>query len=102
MDLPYSWIIKSFVSSGLLYLYYLLCLRNRKFHSYNRFYLLATLIFSILLAFIQFHFYSIGKVQGNKLTNFIIQISSNNAEKTNYPFTTNSLLILGYAVISLI
>ena len=44
---------KIIASSGILYGYYKLFLQNRRFHRYNRFYLMAVLLFSVLLPFIE-------------------------------------------------
>ncbi|MFN4315953.1 MAG: N-acetylmuramoyl-L-alanine amidase [Chitinophagaceae bacterium] len=46
-----------FVASGLLYGYYHFVLRNREFHQYNRFYLLAAAIISLLIPFLQIPVY---------------------------------------------
>ncbi len=48
-----SYLGKMVLCSGILLGYYWLFLRNRRFHHYNRFYLLATLVFSIVLPFIK-------------------------------------------------
>jgi hypothetical protein len=45
--LPY--IVKSVLVSGVLTAYYLIVLRNRRFHNYNRVYLLSVLVLSLLL-----------------------------------------------------
>jgi len=45
-------IIKLIISCGLLYGYYHLFLRNKRFHHYNRFYLLAITLFSLIIPFI--------------------------------------------------
>ena len=42
-------LIQVIVCSGIFYGYYHLALRNRKFHLYNRYYLLATVILSIVI-----------------------------------------------------
>lgn len=46
------YLLKVSACSGLLYGYYYLALRNRVFHQYNRFYLLAAVLLSILLPFV--------------------------------------------------
>jgi bacteriorhodopsin len=46
------YITKVFIASGILFGYYWLFLRNKKFHHYNRFYLLAALIIPIVISFI--------------------------------------------------
>ncbi|HTL08915.1 MAG TPA: N-acetylmuramoyl-L-alanine amidase [Chitinophagaceae bacterium] len=45
-------ITKIILCSGLLYAYYHFFLRNRRFHTYNRFYLLGALLISLLLPFL--------------------------------------------------
>src|SRR6185295_7755257 len=44
---------KVMLCSGILLGYYWLFLRNRRYHHYNRFYLQATLLLSILLPFLR-------------------------------------------------
>jgi len=44
-----SYFIKTVLCSGTLLAYYWLFLRNQRFHQYNRFYLLATLVLSLAL-----------------------------------------------------
>lgn len=46
------YLLKAIITSGILYGYYLIALRNKVFHSWNRFYLLATIGLSILLPLI--------------------------------------------------
>jgi beta-lactamase regulating signal transducer with metallopeptidase domain len=45
--------LKVFLYSGILFGYYYLFLRNRRFHHYNRYFLLATLVLSVVLPFIK-------------------------------------------------
>ncbi|MDP4262094.1 MAG: N-acetylmuramoyl-L-alanine amidase [Bacteroidota bacterium] len=45
------------VASGILYSYYYLALRNKKFHQYNRFYILSAVIISILIPFLNIPVY---------------------------------------------
>ncbi|MBC6491125.1 TonB family protein [Flavihumibacter stibioxidans] len=45
-------LIKILISSALLFGYYWLFLRNKRFHQYNRYYLLATVVISLVLPFI--------------------------------------------------
>ena len=49
-----AYIIKMLLCSGIMYLYYLLFLRDKKFHRYNRFYLLAIVVLSFLIPLISF------------------------------------------------
>lgn len=43
------YLLKVILVSGLLYAYYLIALRNKKFHRYNRFYLLLTVLLSLII-----------------------------------------------------
>ncbi len=49
-----EFIIKSFLSSGLLYAVYVILLEREKMHHFNRFYLLFSLVFSLLIPFASF------------------------------------------------
>lgn len=56
MQLLFSYIIKVVLISAILYGYYLVALRNKKFHQYNRFYLLMAAILPILLPLVSLAF----------------------------------------------
>jgi N-acetylmuramoyl-L-alanine amidase len=51
------YLAKVIICSSILLCYYWLALRNKAFHHYNRFYLLATVMLSILLPFVQINFW---------------------------------------------
>ena len=53
MDTLVSYLIRSVLVSGLMLGYYQLALRNRRSHSFNRTWLLTTLLASIVLPFVQ-------------------------------------------------
>ncbi len=53
------YLLKVIACSGILLLYYRLALRNKRFHYYNRFYLLATIAASILLPLLQVNWFTI-------------------------------------------
>ena len=50
------YLLKVTVCSGILFLYYHFALRNKVFHQWNRFYLLAIVVLSLLVPVLQFHF----------------------------------------------
>jgi TonB-dependent SusC/RagA subfamily outer membrane receptor len=64
------YLIQVIICSGLLYGYYHLFLRNNKFHTYNRFYLLAATVASILIPFINIPLYF---NQANEKTSVLYQ-----------------------------
>jgi len=53
------YLLKVIVCSGILLLYYRLALRNKRFHYYNRFYLLATIAASLLLPLLNINWFTI-------------------------------------------
>ncbi len=56
--LPFFWyMLKVMICSGILFAYYWLFLRNKIFHHYNRFYLLASLVLSLLLPLLKINFW---------------------------------------------
>ena len=50
----FDYLLTMFLCSGILFLYYLLALRNRQHHQWNRFYLLAAVVISIAVPFLEF------------------------------------------------
>ena len=50
------YLLKVILCSGILFLYYHLALRNKAFHQWNRFYLLAAVTLSLVLPLLQFRF----------------------------------------------
>ena len=51
------YLLKVIICSGILYGYYWLLLRNKVFHKYNRFYLMAAVVLSLLLPLIKINFW---------------------------------------------
>lgn len=48
-----TYFIQMIVCSGILYAYYHFFLRNERFHQYNRFYLLVSMVLSLVLPLIK-------------------------------------------------
>ncbi|MES1219636.1 MAG: hypothetical protein ABUT20_29315, partial [Bacteroidota bacterium] len=51
------YLLQVIIASCILYSYYHFALRNKKFHQYNRFYLLAAFVISILIPFLNIPVY---------------------------------------------
>ncbi|MEI9956812.1 MAG: hypothetical protein WDM90_11035 [Ferruginibacter sp.] len=51
------YLLKVIICSGILFGYYWLLLRNKVFHKYNRFYLMASVVLSLLLPLIKINFW---------------------------------------------
>lgn len=56
--LPFFWyMLKVIICSGILFAYYWIFLRNKIFHGYNRFYLLASILLSLVLPILKINFW---------------------------------------------
>lgn len=64
------YLVQMIAVSGLLYAYYHFALRNNKFHQYNRFYLLAATVISIVVPFLNIPFYFTAE---EKESSFLLQ-----------------------------
>lgn len=108
------YLLQVIVASGILYGYYHLALRNKKFHRYNRFYLLAAFVISILVPFINIPVYFTSAATDSS---FILQtltvISSPGSEEVITPviyapvvkaswFTWQNLTYIFYALVALL
>lgn len=61
------YLLQVIICSGILYGYYFIALRNLKFHQYNRFYLLATVVISIVIPFLNIPVYFDTEEKGSSL-----------------------------------
>lgn len=74
--LPYFWyMLKVIICSGILIGYYWIFLRNKIFHQYNRFYLLAAMVLSLLLPLLKINFWQEG-AQTNQAINVLRAVSA--------------------------
>ncbi|MCX6318242.1 MAG: energy transducer TonB [Bacteroidetes bacterium] len=64
------YLVQMIAVSGLLYGYYHFALRNNKFHQYNRFYLLAATVISLVIPFLNIPFYFTAE---EKESSFLLQ-----------------------------
>jgi bla regulator protein blaR1 len=91
------YMLKSFFISGVFIGYYWLALRNKNFNYYNRFYLLLSIISSLIIPLFNFTWFTIEKeaapVTHEKIADFTIQVS----QTTSAPVPW--LSILNYTVI---
>ena len=72
-------IIKLLASSGILFAYYWLFLRNRKFHRYNRFYLLGAVLISMVLPFLKIDIFLSPTAPANKVILDTLEVITVNA-----------------------
>ncbi|CAN5377018.1 hypothetical protein BH11BAC3_BH11BAC3_19150 [soil metagenome] len=102
------YLLKVIICSGILYGYYWLMLRNKVFHQYNRFYLLATVVLALVLPLIEINIWQNTNEQpqairllqvvnhsGEYLDEIVIYAKQNN-------FTAEQGLMLFYAFTTLV
>lgn len=91
--------------SAIMYAYYLLALRNKKFHQYNRYYLLFTAVFAWIIPFIKIDI-TATKAAPAPVINFLNIVASNNSEVENivtqkrFVFNWDILLSASYLTVS--
>ncbi len=79
MNIVTAYVLKCILVSGVLVMYYYLALRNKKFNYYNRFYLLAAVVCSLIMPLINFNWFIIKGNDGPILSNVLVII--NNPQK---------------------
>ena len=81
MQLFFLYLAKVILTSGVMFCYYRLFLKDRTFHHYNRFYLLAVLVISLLLPLLRVDYFTVEVNSSiylllNKLQNIILKYTS--------------------------
>ena len=86
--LPFFWyMLKVIICSGILFTYYWLFLRNKIFHGYNRFYLLASMLLSLLLPLLKINFWQ-PATEVNQAIRVLQAVSVGDDYMTNMVVTT--------------
>ena len=106
---------KSIILSGIFYTYYCVALRNQRFHSYNRYYLLGSMLLSHVIPMFTFSFFTANQgtyKQVEKLAFYFstvqVQIQENTwlekhvLEMLIYICGIISILLIGYLALHLI
>lgn len=75
MDAFFIWLLKTVICSGVMFGYYQMFLKDKTFHHYNRFYLLFTVVVSLLLPLLKIDYFTLEVNNDiyliiNKLQNF--------------------------------
>src|SRR5258705_186205 len=66
----FYYLLQMIIASGILYAYYHFVLRNKRFHRYNRFYLLVATVISITIPFLNIPVYF---TQDETNSSFVLQ-----------------------------
>ena len=69
-------LLKVMICSGILYGYYYIALRNKVFHRWNRFYLLATVVLSLIIPFIKINISQNNFASTPKVFQFLNEVNS--------------------------
>jgi beta-lactamase regulating signal transducer with metallopeptidase domain len=85
------YLLQMIIASGMLYGYYHFFLRNKKFHRYNRFFLLGTVIISIIIPFLNIPIYfSKESTDSSVLLQTLSVISYSGGEETSVAVLSES------------
>ena len=96
------YIIKSSVASGIFYTYYLLALRNKKFHDYNRFYLLTSVAVSLIVPVLNVSLFQVQPTGKVPLVSLLYVINGSSPFKPKESFVTAEWIIaIIYLLVSL-
>ena len=77
------YLLQVMAASGLLYGYYHFVLRNKKFHRYNRFYLLIAVVISIVVPFLNIPVYFTAKEAESSVVLQTLQVISSPLSTTS-------------------
>ena len=97
------YILKTILISGIFLAYYWIALRDKKFHYYNRFYLLTASIVSLVIPLLKFNWFTVEEpvlYSSNKIIQYILPISNAN-ESIQFDWIDYSLVIAGIVAITL-
>ena len=98
-----TYILKTILILGIFLAYYWIALRDKKFHYYNRFYLLTASIMSLVIPLLKFDWFIVEKpviYSSNEIVQFILPISNVN-NSIQYNWVDYSLVIAGIVAITL-
>ena len=76
-----TYILKTILISSVFIAYYWIALRDKKFHYYNRFYLLTASVMSFIIPLLKLNWYSVEKpvlYSSNEIVQYFLPLSSNN------------------------
>lgn len=100
------YLLKVIICSGILFLYYHLALRNKLFHQWNRFYLLAAVVLSLIAPIIQLGILHHATDESNKAIQLLQVISSADGYMDEITITAHrsmsaqQWILVGYALVS--
>ncbi len=98
------YLLKSTLISGIFMAYYWIALRDKKFHYYNRFYLLTASLMSLVIPLLNLNWFTVEMpvlYNSNEIVKFILPISNENT-LIQFSWLDFSLVIAGIVAIALL
>lgn len=109
MPVVFIYLIKMIVCSAVLFGYYWFALRNKIYHQYNRFYLLASVLISLMIPFAQFNFIHYSDEAANNTIRLLKVVSSGNeyldeiiVSSKQQTLDGTQLALLAYILVSIV
>lgn len=109
MPVVFIYLIKIIVCSAVLFGYYWFALRNKIYHQYNRFYLLASVVISLVIPFTEFSFIHYSDEAANNTIRLLKVVSSGNeyldeiiVSSKQQALDGTQLALLAYVLVSII
>ena len=99
------YILKTIAISGIFVAYYWLALRDKKFHYYNRFYLLLTSSLSLVIPFFNFNWFNVEApiiYRSSEMMQFVIPVAYNVPASVQYDWKDYGLLVASTITIVLL
>jgi N-acetylmuramoyl-L-alanine amidase len=98
------YLLKVIICSSILFLYYHIALRNKRFHYYNRFYVLMSVVLSLLLPFLNITLWQFDS-SNRQVIQLMNVVAVNTTEITTadktYMLSCDSFLLLLYVLVTL-
>src|SRR5258708_29262170 len=101
METIIPFLFKSIISSAILLSYYWIVLRDKNFHQFNRYYLIATLLLSLVTPVIHFAWYDLDASISPTAINLITSLDSNQVTLSGYESNWKTIFVICWIVISL-
>ena len=89
---------KVILTSGVLFLYYQLFLKDKTFHHYNRFYLLVTMLVSLLLPLLKVSYFTLEV--NNDIYLLINKLNNSNSKIDDHDFNIFKSIAYGFGLVS--
>ncbi len=86
------------LTSGILFLYYRIFLKDKTFHHYNRFYLLSAILVSLLLPLLKISYFTIELTPD--FYKIINQLDTQNLKTTNHDNTYFKIFIIAFGLVA--